>query len=69
VKIRKNNQGDITNVMSSEGEVLPLTKAVALAKDGEIECVTVTKNENGVEILESTFRSSRDDKLENLPQF
>ncbi|SHH77274.1 DUF3892 domain-containing protein [Clostridium grantii] len=69
VKIRKNNDGDITNVMNEQGEVLPLTKAVALAKAGEICCVTVTKNRNGVEVLDSTFRSAREDRLENLPEF
>lgn len=69
VKVRKNNEGDLTNVMTDSGEVLSLTKAVALAKDGEVECVTVTKNRNGIEVIQSTEKSSTEEKLENLPQF
>lgn len=69
VKVRRNNDGDLTNVMTDTGEILPLTKAVALAKDGEVESVTVTKNRNGTEIIQSTEKSSNEERLENLPGF
>ena len=33
VKVRKNADGDITNVLTSTGEELDVSKAVALAKE------------------------------------
>ncbi|GAA0176830.1 hypothetical protein SH2C18_01740 [Clostridium sediminicola] len=69
IKVRKNNEGDFTNVMTDTGEILSLTKAVALAKDGEVECVTVTKNRNGTEIIKGTEKCPAEEKLENLPEF
>lgn len=68
-KVRRNNDGDITNVMTNKNETLSLTQAVAFAKDGEVESVVVTKNRNGVEIIESSPKAKENERLENLPQF
>ena len=51
VKVRKNADGDITNVLTSTGEELDVSKAVALAKVGTVESVIVGKNRNGKAML------------------
>ena len=68
-KVRRNNDGDITNVMTNENETFSLTQVVAFAKDGEVESVVVTKNRNGVEVIESSPKAKKNERLENLPQF
>jgi hypothetical protein len=69
VKVRKNADGDITNVLTSTGEELDVSKAVALAKRGEVESVVVGRNRNGNEIIVSSAKSGPEDNLDNLPAF
>ncbi|WP_461204662.1 DUF3892 domain-containing protein [Clostridium sp. DL1XJH146] len=69
IKVRKNQDGDITNVMNTNEEILSLNKIVALAKIGQVESVRVEKNENGVETIVSTEKCEPKDILDNLPQF
>lgn len=68
-KVRRNNDGDITNVMTDKNETLSLTQAVAFAKDGGVDSVVVTKNRNGVDVIESSTKAKKSERLENLPQF
>jgi len=67
VKVRKNADGDITNMLTSTGEELDVSKAVALAKSGAVESVVVGKNRNGNDVIKSSPNSSVD--LNNLPDF
>jgi hypothetical protein len=69
VKIRKNADGDITNVLTSTGEELDVSKAVALAKSGTVESVVVGKNRNGNDVIKSSPNSTTQDNLDNLPTF
>ncbi|MBU3183150.1 DUF3892 domain-containing protein [Clostridium psychrophilum] len=69
VKVRKNADGDITNVLTSTGEELDVSKAVALAKNGTVESVVIGKNRNGNEVIKSSPNSTREDNLDNLPIF
>jgi hypothetical protein len=69
VKVRKNADGDITNVLTSTGEELDVSVAVALAKRGTVESVVVGKNRNGNEIIKSSPNSETQDNLDNLPTF
>lgn len=69
IKVKKNNDGDITNVMTDDRKIISLSKAVALAKDGEIDSVIVDKNRNGVEVIKSSTKSSEECSLDNLPIF
>ncbi|MBX4262940.1 DUF3892 domain-containing protein [Clostridium estertheticum] len=69
VKVRKNADGDITNVLTSGGEELDVSKAVALAKIGTVESVIVGKNRNGNYVIKSSPNSTTEDNLDNLPTF
>lgn len=69
VKVRKNEDGDITNVLTSTGEELDVSKAVALAKSGTVESVVVGKNRNGNDVIKSSPNSTTEDNLDNLPSF
>ena len=69
VKVRKNADGDITNVLTSTGEELDVSKAVALAKRGTLESVIVGKNRNGNDIIRSSPNGITEDNLDNLPNF
>ncbi|MBU3179501.1 DUF3892 domain-containing protein [Clostridium estertheticum] len=69
VKVRKNADGDITNVLTSAGEELDVSKAVALAKVGTVESVIVGKNRNGNDVIKSSSNSTTEDNLDNLPTF
>ena len=69
VKVRKNGDGDITNVLTSTGEELDVTKAVALAKVGTIDSVVIGKNRNGNDVIKSSPNGTTEDNLDNLPTF
>ena len=69
VKVRKNGDGDITNVLTSTGEELDVSKAVALAKAGTLESVVIGKNRNGNDVIKSSSNSTTEDNLDNLPEF
>lgn len=69
VKVRKNADGDITNVLTSTGEELDVSKAVALAKVGTVDSVVVVKNRNGNDVIKSSPKSTTEDNLDNLPNF
>jgi len=69
VKVRKNVDGDITNVLTNTGEELDVSKAVALAKRGNVESVVVGKNRNGNDVIKSSPNSTTEDNLDNLPTF
>jgi hypothetical protein len=69
VKVRKNADGDITNVLTSTGEELDVSKVVALAKRGTVESVVVCKNRNGNDVIKSSSNSGAEDNLDNLPTF
>lgn len=69
VKVRKNADGDITNILTSTGEEIDVSKAVALAKIGTVESVVVGKNRNGNDVIKSSPNSTTEDNLDNLPTF
>ncbi|MCM1991467.1 DUF3892 domain-containing protein [Oceanirhabdus seepicola] len=69
VKVRKNQDGDITNIMTNTGEVLTATQAVAATRAGQLDSTVVKKNRHGVDVISSTPRTSPDQILDNLPNF
>lgn len=69
VKVRKNGDGDITDVMLVNGNVYSINQAIMMAKDKQIEGVNVGKAKNGREFLRSDPNDNKDDNLDNLPTF
>ena len=68
-KVKKNNDGDITAVMTEDGNVYPIDEAVSMAKDHKISGVNVGRAKNGREFLRSNPNGEEDDNLDNLPSF
>lgn len=69
IKVKKNPDGDITDVMLENGNVFSINDAIMMAKDGIIEGVNVGHAKNGKEYLRSNPNNSKDDNLDNLPMF
>ena len=69
VKVKKNNDGDITDVMLQNGNIFSINEAIIMAKDNKIEGVNVGKAKNGREFLRSDPNGVESDNLDNLPKF
>ena len=69
LKVKKNQDGDITNVMTNNGNVYSIDEAIMMARDRTIENVNVGKTKNGREYLRSNPNEDEDDNLDNLPTF
>jgi hypothetical protein len=69
IKIKKNPDGDITDIMLENGNVYSINEAVMMAKDGVIEGVNVGRAKNGREYLRSNPNGNEDDNLDNMPNF
>lgn len=68
-KVKKNSEGDITDVMMDNGNVYSIDEAIMMAKDDIIAGVNVVKSRNGREYLRSNPNDSEGDNLDNLPSF
>jgi tRNA-dihydrouridine synthase len=68
-KVKKNNDGDITDVMTDNGNVYPIDEAIAMAKNHAIAGVNVGRAKNGREFLRSNPNGEENDNLDNLPTF
>lgn len=69
VKIRKDIDGDISDVMLDNGSVLPINHAIVMAKDFEIADVIVVRGKTGGEFLHGVSDVIAGDSLNNLPTF
>jgi len=69
IKVKKNKDGDIIDVMLENGNVVPLNHAIIMAKDGEINGVIVVRGKDGGEFLSVDPYGVISDSLNNLPRF
>ncbi|WP_432401461.1 DUF3892 domain-containing protein [Wukongibacter sp. M2B1] len=69
IKVKKNHDGDITDVMLENGNVYSIDEALNMAKHGIIDGVNVGRAKNGREFLRSNPNGLRSDNLDNLPTF
>lgn len=51
IKVKRDSNGAITDVMFENGDIIPINHAILMAKDGEIEGVTVIRGKDGGEFL------------------
>lgn len=68
-KVRKNEDGDITDIMTDTGEVYSIDEAITMAKNHTIEAVNVGKSKSGREFLRSNPNSEKNDNLDEFPTF
>ena len=69
VKVKKNADGDITDVQFDNGDQAPIRVAIDMARIGQIDGVIVGKAKNGRETLRSQPNNTQADNLSNLPTF
>ncbi len=69
VKVKKNSDGDITDVMLENGNVYSINEAIMMTRDGLIEGVNVGRAKNGREYLRSNPNDNEGDNLDNIPTF
>ncbi|MBU5484017.1 DUF3892 domain-containing protein [Clostridium sp. MSJ-11] len=69
VKVKKNTEGDITDVMLDNGSVYPIKEAISMTKNEMIDGVNVGKAKNGREFLRSNPNGTEYDNLDQLPTF
>jgi len=69
VAVRKNGDGDITELKLSSGEVVDYKTAQQMAKNGQIAHVNVFRGRDGDEHLRSDADGREDNNLDNLPPF
>ena len=68
-KVKKNNEGDITDVMLDDGNVYSVNEAITMAKDHLIDGVNVSKAKSGREYLRSNPNDTEGDNLDSMPTF
>ncbi|MDS0525501.1 DUF3892 domain-containing protein [Clostridium sp. SHJSY1] len=68
-KVKKNTQGDITDIMLENGNIYPIDQAIMMVKDHLIDGVNVGKSRNGREYLRSNPNGDESDNLDNKPSF
>lgn len=69
VKVKKNTDGDITDVMIDNGSVYSINEAITMVRDGALEGVNVAKARNGREFLRSNPNDNDGDNLDSMPTF
>lgn len=69
VKVRKNGDGDITNVMLEDGTVYSLDEAIQLTEQGNISGVNVGRSKSGTDFLRSDPDGDTSNNLDQLPTF
>ncbi len=69
VKVKKNTDGDITDVMIDNGSVYSINEAITMVRDGALEGVNVGKARNGREFLRSNPNDNDGDNLDSMPTF
>lgn len=69
LKVKKNPDGDITDIMLENGNVYSINEAIMMAKDGLIEGVNVGTAKTGREYLRSNPNDIEGDNLDSIPTF
>jgi hypothetical protein len=69
VKIKKNEDGEITDVMLEDERILPMNQAILMAKDYLIEGTNVTRGKNGGEFLRTDPEYTGNNNIASLPTF
>lgn len=69
VKIKKDHEGIITDVMLENGTVMPINHAILQAREGRIDGAIVVRGKDGGEYLRTDPNSYPIDNLMELPTF
>lgn len=68
-KIKKDNQGEITDVMLDDEIVIPINHAILMAKDGKLEGTIAFRGKDGGEFLRNDPNDPAVRAISELPTF
>jgi len=69
IRVRKNSDGDIVDIMTDSGDIYSVNEAIVLANYGLIDGVSVGLSRNGREYIRSNPNNTTLDNLDSLPLF
>lgn len=69
IKVKKNPEGDITDVMLQNGNVYSINEAITMVRDGLIAGMSIGHSKNGREYLRSNPNEIQGDNLDSMPTF
>lgn len=69
VQVKKNGDGDITDVKLDNGSQVTIRQAIEMAMSNQIDGVIVGRARGGRETLRSQPNDTVEDNLDNLPTF
>lgn len=69
IKIKKNEHGDVTDIMLEDDSIVPINHAIQMARKGDIDGTVVVRGENGGEFLKLDPNSYTRHDLTDLPTF
>lgn len=69
IKVKKNPDGDITDVMLQNGNVYSINEAITMVRDGLILDISVGHAKNGREYLRSAPDNTQENNLDSMPTF
>jgi len=69
IKVKRDENRELTDVMLENGDIIPLNHAILMAKNGEIAGVIVIRGKNGNEFLSVDPYGPISEPLNNLPRF
>lgn len=69
VKVRRNSNGEITDVMLHNGDVYTIDQAISMSKEGLIEEIIVKEGRNGTEYYRDNPTTLGDDNFDHIPEF
>lgn len=68
-KVRKNDEGDIVEVMLNDGNSYPIQDAIEMVKNDKIDGVNVGKSKNGREFLRANPDGDESNNLESMSTY
>jgi hypothetical protein len=69
VKVKKDNEGFVTDVMFDNGAKCPINHAILLCKQGAVEGYNVVRGKDGGEFLSADPNSKDSENLDDLPLY
>lgn len=67
--VRKNSEGDITDVKLNDGSTYSLDEVINLVQEGKIDGVNVSRSKNGRAFLRGNPDQDINNNLDQLPKF
>lgn len=69
VKIKKNDTGEVTDVMLDNGKVYSIDEAISMSESGFIEDIIIKQGQNKREYYRDSPTNRGNDSFDHLPLF